>query len=156
MSNLNQFIGKPPVSTITNSFPLANGIQIASAANIATNTPITAALSGAMTANTLKTALTLSGAGTLDIFAATSADATVRAIRVKITIDGVVAYDKTASATATTSYGVLAVGSVHFDSASTRYPVPDPMTFNTSCLVEISSSFTETDKMNVFYQYKKY
>lgn len=112
-------------------------------------------LSGALTANTLKTMLNISGAGVLKACAVQALDTTSRTLRLKITIDGVAAFDPGASAANTTANsaivgvgGITTYNSTNFMLAFERIP------FNTSCLVEIASSLSETDKLALLYAYE--
>jgi hypothetical protein len=135
-------------SSIVNSFSTAGVTPVASA-NTASSVCKTA-LSGACTANTLKTALSISGRGRLNAVALYTNDTTSRTLRIRITLDGVVAFDPGASgATTTSGAGIVAVG--QFNGSTVAY---QPVNFNASCLVEIATSVTETDKMTAAYAYE--
>lgn len=147
-------------STVTSIKNAANGN---SAYVIPGNVPLndanssnTRTLSGALTANTLKTMISASAKGTLFIMGVYGVDATSRALRLKITLDGVVAYDSTSTAVARgAGTGLLGVGTIATNSTSapTNYVMPVSVDFNTSVLIEISSSLTETDKLELVSHY---
>ena len=143
MSNLSQFIGgsRPPKS-IVNISSGGGVLQACPSGTLASSKPI---LSGALTANTLKTLLTISGAGAIKFLAARSLDATSRTIRLKITLDGVVVYDATSAAMTSDSYGMIAVGGM----LSGAYEQLGNIEFNISLVVEVASSLTETDKVQL-------
>jgi len=105
-------------------------------------------LSGALTAATLKTLLTVAGSGEFHFLGAYAADTTSRTIRLKVTLDGVVVFDSTCAAS-TTNAGNLAVG--NFVLSTTQYNPGPPVRFNTSALVEVASSLSETDKVGLSY-----
>ncbi|OGT54237.1 MAG: hypothetical protein A3E01_00170 [Gammaproteobacteria bacterium RIFCSPHIGHO2_12_FULL_63_22] len=106
-----------------------------------------------MTANTLKTALTVTGSGALNFFGLTCVDTTSRTMRIKITLDGVVVSDATSAAIVTTDLGGYPIGAM-FNATSNPIAVFDEIGFVSSCLIEIASSVTETDKFNVFMRYR--
>ena len=112
------------------SFPAQSGIK--------------STLSGALTANTLKTMLNITGsAGSMYVLGLVANDATSRALRLKVTIDGSVtpAFDANGGA-ATSNNGI-----------SAAVLSGNPIRWKSSCLVEISSSLTETDKLTLGYMY---
>lgn len=112
-------------------------------------------LSGALTANTLKTMLNISGAGVLKACAVQALDATSRTLRLKITIDGVAAFDPGASAANTTlNSAIVGVGGITTYNSTTFMLAFERIPFNTSCLVEIASSLSETDKLALLYAYE--
>lgn len=118
--------------------------------------PCKSTLSGALTAGALKTLLNISGAGVLKFIGVQALDATSRTLRLKITIDGTVAFDST-SAACTTSYGTkIGVGgvTVHTPATPSFVPALDREPFNSSCIVEIASSLTETDKLALLHAYE--
>lgn len=111
-------------------------------------------LSGATTAGVLKTILSLSGSGVLSLFAMGSADATSRTHRAKITLDGVVIFDATSIATANTNYVHCAVGNIVSIIASTHALIDfEPLSFNTSLLIEYADSLSEVDGAYMCYRY---
>lgn len=112
------------------SFPAQSGIK--------------STLSGALTADTLKTMLNITGsAGSMYVLGLVANDATSRALRLKVTIDGnaTPSFDANGGA-ATTNNGISA--------AVLSGP---PIKWKTSCLVEIASSLTETDKLTLGHMY---
>lgn len=154
MSNLNQFIGESACTSIVNTGETPPtigpvGIYVQSGGSTV------GSLSGALTANTLATALSITGGGGyIEKLAIMAGDATSRTLRIKITLDGVVVYDKTSAAIAGNAYGILAIGGLTYvPNGQWALNTPQPRRFNTSCLVEIASSLTETDKATVYYAY---
>lgn len=112
------------------------------------------ALSGALTANILKTVLRIDGAGILKCCAVQSLDATSRTMRLKITVDGNEVFNPGASAASTTTnIAVVGVGGITTYNASNLMLAFERVPFNKSCLVEIASSLTETDKLALLYAY---
>ena len=107
-------------------------------------------LSGALTAATLKTLLTISGAGELAHLMAYTKDATSRTLRCKVTLDGISVFDATTPAFAATSFGTVVAG-VIYESPSTVITHRAPLRFSTSCVVEVASSLSETDKLAIGY-----
>lgn len=111
-------------------------------------------LSGALTANTLATALSITGAGELNIVGVAAVDATSRTLRLKVTLDGTSAFDCTSASNAIADRAIVAIGTV---AAGSTIPwVPQKVQFKSSCLVEIASSLTETDKLYIWLQYATY
>ena len=159
MSNLNQFIGDPAVSSIVGGF--SNGAAATAMGIYDDGKTTKTALSGALTANTLATVLSVTGGGGyLDFLAMKSVDATSRTHRIKITLDGTVVLDGTGAAIAVANYGHVVVGGAVFAgnavyaSAKSVQPIPLPHRFNSSCLIEYASSLTETDKTLFLYAYR--
>ena len=154
MSNLNQFIGEPAVTSIVNGFSDAGATAIGF--DLIDNAHVTKAVtSGALTANTLDSVLNITGGGGyLDFLWMASGDATSRTHRMKITIDGTVVMDSTSAAVATAKRGFIVVGQAAWYSTINPQPIFTPVRFNSSCLVEYASSLTETDKTNMSYAYR--
>ena len=139
MSNLSQFIGgsRPPKSLVNHT----------SAGGVVQSVPTAtkSILSGALTAATLKTLLTITGAGAIKFLGVATVDATSRTVRLKVTIDGVVVYDATSSAITSSSLGLIAIGSI----IDAYIPQLDNVAFNSTLLVEVASSLSETDKLSL-------
>lgn len=105
-------------------------------------------LSGALTANTLATVLSVSGSGDVPFLSVHTQDATARTVRLKVTVDGTSVFDATSSSVSAAGLGIHAAGSTVSAGVSNQgYPIR----FNTSLLVEIASSVTETDKIAIGY-----
>lgn len=111
------------------------------------------ALSGALTAGVLKTALQVSGRGRLNMLGIYTGDVTSRTLRMRATLDGNVIFDGTSAAIAANSSGLLIVGHGSY-TGSFAITGFQPLDFERSCLVEIASSLTETNKSTVFYNYE--
>jgi hypothetical protein len=106
-------------------------------------------LSGVMTGATLKTFLNVSGiGGEMPILSVRTNDATARTIRVKITVDGI-AYDITSASLSSSGSGVVLAGPVN---ASNPLITPS-IKWNSTFVVEIASSLTETDKLTIEWIY---
>lgn len=108
-------------------------------------------LSGALTASTFKTMLNITGtSGKIPVLGLKTNDATARVISLRITIDSAYVTTITSSSITTSGNGIWAAGS---RAASAGWIVDgEPLKFKTSCLVEIASSLTETDKISLFYK----
>jgi hypothetical protein len=112
-------------------------------------------LSGALTAGALKTLLSINGSGEINLLSISCMDATSRTMRLKISIDGVVVFDSTCAATAAGGYGGHAIGATTYIGTGNIAPSPfGKVVFNSSLLVEIASSLTETDKVAVLAVYQ--
>jgi len=149
MGSLSKFSGASgPVASLVrggSQFAMSNLVGAANAVSAA---------SGAMTANTLKTALSVTGRGRVNWLGAYSADATARTIRIKVTVDGVAVTDQTV-ATSTAGHGLCAIGGGTGGNLTSNPSMTfQPVDFRTSLLVEISSTLTETDKMNTAWNYE--
>ena len=156
MSTLSQFGGGMPVTkAIVNNCSYA-GWSTALTSLVNGAMQITAGAkgvaSGSMTAATLKTILSVTGRGVIDLFGFTVVNATSRTVRAKITIDGVVVLDSTSAAITTANQGGAFIGG----GSSNNIAVPDPVYFNQSLLIEMASSLTETDMLNIAYRYKTF
>lgn len=112
-----------------------------------------AALSGALTANTYKTMLNIAGtSGNIPQLGLFCVDAATRVIKLRVTLDGAYTKEITSSSIAAINYGIIAVGTTAY--TTTTYLIDgEPLRFKTSCLVEIQSSLTETDKIELRYKY---
>ena len=145
MSNLSQFIGgSHPPQTLVNGF--SDGLWLIPIPR----SPAKGIPSGALTAGTLKTVLSITGPGAVNYLAINKIDATSRTVRLKVTIDGIAVFDVTSAANTTANNGLIAVGSV----VDTTWLQLGEVTFNASLLVEIASSLSETDKLNIFTIYE--
>lgn len=154
MSNLNQFFAAEPAVTSIVCTDATTSQSFASSTNITLYGNVKVALSGALTADTLATMLSITGGGGyLDVFAISAVDATARNLRVKITADGASVLDLT-TATAVANRGLLAVGNGGTAAGALIPSAGVPVRFNSSLLVEISSSITETDLVNVYYAHR--
>ena len=151
MSNLNQFLsgvhGRSP-TTIINSFSTSpftpEQVQTGLCKII---------LSGALTAATLATVLSVTGAGVIGVLYIRPVDATSRTIRLQVIIDGVTVFDSTSSTMASSTQGAFAIGSI---SSNNTYPISgdEAVPFNTSFVVKVASSLTETDKVAIGVRYR--
>ena len=112
------------------------------------------ALSGALTAATAKTMLSLSGvSGLMSLCALKSTDVTARTQTLKVTYDGTVVYNATI-ATSALNVGQYACGvGGAYDVANSISSPSLPIKFQSTLLVEITSSLTETDKLTLYYDY---
>lgn len=106
--------------------------------------------SGALTANTLATQLSVVGRGMLFQAAALAADVTSRTLRMVLTIDGNACIDVTSAAISATDYGLEIAGSFENTTVVSR---PLGIPFDRSCLLQVASSLTETDKFNIYFWY---
>lgn len=143
MSVLTQFGGgRGPVTSIVNG-----GSDGATSFNLAAvNLNAKGLASGALTSATLATALSITGRGVLNWASVETVDTTSRTVRITVTIDGTEVFDATSSTITSAARGLIAVGSL-----SGAY---QPIEFTTSCLVQIASSLTETDKLTTRVAYE--
>lgn len=142
---------RPPVSIVNGHSSGGAALPVVIQANNVKST-----LSGALTANTLKTVLNITGAGVLKFAGVQTGDTTSRTLRIKITIDGTVAFDATSAAATASNAMQIGVGSLTIrDPATPNYlPALEREPFNSSCLVEIASSLSETDKVYFVHAYE--
>lgn len=154
MSNFDQFMSSPilrPPTSLVNARTVASNVPGELLSTISDVARVT--LSGALTANTLKTMLTITGRGVLDIIGYGTVDATARTVRVQITIDGTVVANVTSGSIATANTGGILIGAVIGNNTIPSF-VFGRIPFNVSCLVEIASSLTETDKVRFYDAYQ--
>lgn len=138
--------GARVTTSITNYYSAGSVNSTGSIASATTFAKTTA--SGALTANTLATVLTVTGAGSCSYLAARAADGTTRTIRLQVIVDGATVFDATTSAAATAGVGLIAAGS--FNASSGAQP-NEPIVWNSSLVVKVASSLSETDKINTDY-----
>lgn len=134
--------GNAPTKSVVNAFSSGGasvaGLAASSVTNMAKET-----LSGALTANTLKTLLTVSTPGQSGYLVAYAKDTTSRTIRLRVTVDGAVVFDATSNAITVVGTGLAVVAS----GAATAVGSSEPIRWNSSLVVEVASSITETDKV---------
>jgi len=158
MSNLNQFMGSPAVTSIVNknssggNHVIFGSIVLATLSNMISGKAV---YSGALTAATLSPVLSITGeSGYLDVCVAHGANATSRTHTLKITLDGVVVFNATTDACTANSNAIVAVGSTGNASTGSAVFGNGGVKFNTSCLIEYASSLTETDLSLIYYGYR--
>jgi hypothetical protein len=120
-------------------------------ANVAT---ANIALSGALTGNTLKTMLNISGAaGRMSLCLIRALDATTRTMRLVVTADGNVIYDKSITvSTDRRGFGAAGIGGLGSAGSFITAPCTEIL-WQSTLLVQISSSLTETDKIDFHSDY---
>lgn len=150
MSSLSQFTGGGGL--IPKSIVNGGLVQGTSNSSLATLTPGTSVLTGALTAATLSTILSISGKGAISVLALQSVDATSRTHRVKITIDGTVVFDNTTGAVTSSNF-MQVIGQVVWSPTVPVGYIENPILFNTSLLIEYASSLSETGKTRFGYIY---
>lgn len=157
MSDLTQFFsgGSRPPRVLTNAFSTTGYTAVASVSSGADlSAEAKLALSGALTANTLATIINVTGAGECNYLSISSVDATSRTLRMVVTIDGVIAFDSTSAATTNTGSGAVVIGTA---ARVTNGAVGlEPTPFRTSFKVEVASSLSETDKIQVGYKMRTF
>lgn len=133
---------------ITNGFSAGGTSMSGLAASVSINDANCAkeTLSGALTANTLATVLTLTGAGHVPYLAAYAKDATSRTVRMQVIVDGVTVFDATSNAITGSGTGILAAGQLGQEATGIQ---STPIRFNSTCVVKVASSLTETDKVAI-------
>lgn len=147
-----------PVTSIVNEF---SGGGVKSTLPIFVVAPAAAgygickvALSGALTADTYKELLSISGAGIIDICAAVALDGTTRTIGLKVVIDGVTVFYAVSAAITTAGQGIVAIGITQGYDANFLYTVPQPCVFSASLSISVKSSLSETDLVQLGYNYR--
>ena len=140
MSNLSQFIGgsRPPKT-------LVNGFHAGTAYAILSSNPGEKIASGALSAGVLKTVLSVAGAGAVQLLYARVVDTTSRTLRLRVTIDGTYVFDATTATLTSNNAGMTAIG--YLPASGSEIVTFDSVTFNTSIVVEVASSLSETDKI---------
>ena len=106
--------------------------------------------SGALTAGVLSTVLSITGPGQCPLLAMTTADGTARTLRMQVVCDGITVFDSTSASIALNNKGGIVAGSCD---TSGRVIDGAPIYWNSSFVVKIASSLTETDKIDVAYRY---
>ena len=160
MSSLSQFVGSGGIrpAGLFNGASVGGGawentVAINSATRGLPPSQVAFGTTGALTANTLTTALSLTGQGAISLLGAAGVDVTSRTHRLKVTLDGTVIYDATSGAFTSTGAVLMAIGAFTPNASTFASPLYEPLTFNSSLLVEYASSVTETAKSIVFYRY---
>ena len=148
MSTLSQFVGGAPTKSIVNHYS-SGGVSTGVALSSGAYSNSVDVLSGALTAATLKTLLTVTGGGEVPLLFVRGVDATSRTVRVRVTVDGVVAFDATSSAMTLANDGIIVMG--QYDSSSLINASTNSIKFNTSLVVDVASSLTETNKVTLAY-----
>ena len=82
-------------------------------------------------------------------------DVTARTVRLRITIDGVSCFDATSNSIAADGNGIIGVGSITPNITNTP-GVFAQVAFNSSLLIQVASSLTETDKIALKTVYQVY
>lgn len=108
-------------------------------------------LSGALTANTLATLLNLSGSGEVHSLGVATQDGTARTIRAQLIVDGITVYDYTSGNITNVGMGCMLVGSEAVGAGLAKSI--GHLHYNTSLVLKIASSLTETDKLGVYAKY---
>lgn len=103
--------------------------------------------SGSLTANTLATQLTISGAGEVSSLICCTADATARTVRMQVVADGTTVFDATSNSVSNAGYGICAAGTGAANGSNNGTPIR----FNSSLVVKVCSSLTETGKLVTSY-----
>ena len=158
MSNLNQFLSgvhsRSPTSIVqlnsTTGYAPNATISIASGNGLNLRVEAKEILSGALTAATLATALSLTGGGIISYLSIFAVDATARTLRLQLVIDGATVFDSTSASNVTADKGALIIGSQTSSGWATEHDTP----FNSSLVVKIASSLTETDKIGIGVKYR--
>ena len=147
MSSLTQFLGQGPTTSIVNYYSAGGTRSTATLVASDANGAKEALPSGELTADVLATVLTVTGGGSLPYLVAYVKDTTDRTIRMEVTVDGVVVFDATSnSGSWTTGFGIIAAGQIIVAGRPAH-----AITFNSSLVVKVASSRTETDKVAIGY-----
>ncbi len=145
MSNWKDFFGSEfPITSIINRMSdggIAGSIVIDNMGKIV--------LSGALTAAAYKELVAVSGKGYLQFCAARACDVTSRTVGLKIVIDGVTVFDAASAAVTADNTGIVGVGIA--SDATAGYYSPTPVYFDASLSLQVKSSLSETDKVDLVY-----
>ncbi len=145
MSTLSQFSGGAATRSIIN-FCSSGGVSLTNlTANASTNIG-REVLSGSLTAGVLKTLLTISHGGRVPFLSVYSKNATSRTVRIVVIVDGVTVFDATSSAVTASGSGLWVAGQ-----AISGANASEPIRFNSSLVVQVASSLTETDGVAIGY-----
>lgn len=106
--------------------------------------------SGALTSGVLSTVLSITGPGKCPLLAMASNDSTSRTIRMQVICDGVTVFDSTSAAISAINKGGIVVGILD---NSGRVVDGSQIYWNSSFVVKIASSLTETDSIRIAYRY---
>lgn len=142
MSTFNQFFALSKKTTAILNKNNTTTTTLHFAGGYLQNTPI---LSGALTADTLATVYSHIGSGSINFLAVYANNTTAREIRVKLTLDGIVVYDNISASISATGSGLKPIGIFNYVLPAIAL---EPIAYNESILVEISSSLTETDTLS--------
>lgn len=144
MSTISQFSGSSSVTSLPCGFSTGY-----SSLNMA---PSISTASGAMTSGVLKTFLEVTGSKSrLNGLFFSAADATSRNVRFVVTIDGTAVFDNTLTGLADTNARIVVGNGI---TAVLQVVIFQPVDANTSLKIEASSSLSETDKLNIYYNYE--
>ena len=154
MSTLSQFAGgiKPPKVIVGSDSTVGTGAAYATNNNQRTNSNLRQTLSGALTAATYKDLVTVTGSGCLKFLGSQAQDTTSRDMYIKVTIDGTQVVERTVLANTVNLAGAIAVGAVGTSTAGDGM-VFDHLYFNSSMVIAVKSSLSETDKVAAVYNY---
>lgn len=150
MSTLSQFTGGAPTRAIVNGFSSGGVVSSASVAAALNTNGAREVLSGALTANTLATVVNITTGGQISYLSGHTKDATSRTVRLVVILDGTTVFDATSSTASLLGAGLVAVG--HQPSGTGGWVEGAPIRFNSSCVIRLASSLTETDKLAVSYK----
>ncbi len=142
-------VSKPPATKSIVNYYSSGGVAFDG--NLQTTTTGKNTLSGALTANTYKDIVTVTGAGVLHSCAAIAVDATSRTIGIKIVIDGTAVFDAVSSAVTAQYDGLVAIGILD---PGAYVSLPVDIFFNSSLVISVKSSLSETDKVTLIYAYE--
>jgi hypothetical protein len=145
MSTLSQFSGGAATRSIVNICSSGSTSLATLMANGSSNCA-REVLSGALTAATLKDIVSITGGGQIDYLSAYAKNTTSRTVRLVVVLDGVTVFDATSSAVTANGSGLLAVGQSIGGSHRSA-----PIRWNSSCVISVASSLTETDNVAVAY-----
>lgn len=140
-----------PTKSIVNAFSTSGWASFA----INNDATAKAIASGALTAATLATVLSVTGAGEMNYLTIKSGDATVRTMRIQVICDGVTVFDSTSASAAHNGESGIVIGAIVDIGAQVTYTESgDGIRWNTSLLVKVASSLTETDKFTIYTKYR--
>ena len=145
-TNSNVVYTEPPVA-IHNGFSLANiSYDLTYVLGIGKRIS-----SGAVTGGSYVEALSVAGRGVIFFAAASTLDASARTVSLRITIDGNQIFEGTSDSISAANTGIVGIGWANGSGNPSVAFQPTP--FNSSALVEITQSLSETDKIEAIINY---
>lgn len=109
-------------------------------------------LSGALAAGVFAPVLSITGSGELGVVALSVVDATARTIGLRVTLDGKVVFETISGNCNIANIGLIAVGICGGATGEMAWDA-QKIRFNSSCLIEVCSSLTETNKLRAILNY---
>lgn len=105
-------------------------------------------LTGSLVAGVLSNILTIIGRAEVPLLTLVTMDATARTLRLQVVVDGVIVFDPTSNSIVTSGNGLGAASPLQ---SSSGVFMGNPIRSNSSIVVNVASSLTETAKAQLSY-----